>query len=138
MAFFLLLIIRRNLTRYDTILRVINSDIFKKTNENESIKQGGFQMAFKYSYSDKRYHTLNYHLREKYNQKIFKVMINAGFTCPNIDGTITYGGCTFCSTKGSGDFAGSPEDDLKTQFNTVSTMMHQKWPEAGYIASGHF
>ena len=91
-------------------------------------------MNFEYSYGDKRYHTLNYHLREKYNQKIFKVMINAGFSCPNIDGTVTYGGCTFCSTKGSGDFAGSPEDDLKTQFHSVSTMMHQKWPEAGYIA----
>ena len=89
---------------------------------------------FKYSYSDKRYHTLNYHLREKYHQKIFKVMINAGFTCPTIDGTVKYGGCTFCSTKGSGDFAGSPEDDLKTQFNTVRAMMHEKWPEASYIA----
>ena len=88
---------------------------------------------FPYSYSDKRYHTLNYHLREKYHQKIFKVMINAGFTCPNIDGTVTYG-CTFCSTKGSGDFAGNPEDNLKTQFNQVKQMMHQKWPEAGYIA----
>ena len=89
---------------------------------------------FPYSYADKRYHTLNYHLREKYHQKIFKVMINAGFTCPNIDGTVKYGGCTFCSTKGSGDFAGNPEDNLKTQFNQVKDMMHQKWPEAGYIA----
>ena len=89
---------------------------------------------FPYSYSDKRYHTLNYHLREKYHQKIFKVMINAGFTCPNIDGTVKYGGFTFCSTKGSGDFAGNPEDNLKTQFNQVKEMMHQKWPEAGYIA----
>ena len=42
--------------------------------------------------------------------------------------------CTFCSTKGSGDFAGNPEDNLKTQFNQVKDMMHQKWPEAGYIA----
>ena len=41
-------------------------------------------------------------------------MIYAGFTCPIIDGTVMYGGCTFCSTKGSGDFAGKPEDDLKT------------------------
>ena len=40
-------------------------------------------------------------------------MINAGFTCPNIDGTVKYGGCTFCSTKGSGDFAGNPEDNTK-------------------------
>ena len=90
-------------------------------------------MSFQYSYGDKRYHTLNYHLREKYQRKIFKVMINAGFTCPNIDGTLSYGGCTFCSTKGSGDFAGSPLDDLKTQFLTVRDMMHQKWHEAGYI-----
>lgn len=91
-------------------------------------------MPFKYSYGDKNYHTLNYHLRQKYNQKIFKVSINAGLTCPNIDGTITYGGCTFCSIKGSGDFAGNPEDDLKTQFHRVKSRMHIKWPEAGYIA----
>ena len=91
-------------------------------------------MRFKYTNDDKRYHTLNYHLREKYNKKIFKVMINAGFTCPNIDGTVTCGGCTFCSIKGSGDHAGNPEDDLKTQFTEVSTKMHLKWPDAGYIA----
>ncbi|MGL4335733.1 MAG: TIGR01212 family radical SAM protein [Turicibacter sp.] len=91
---------------------------------------------FPYSYADKRYHTWNYHLRERFHQKIFKVMINAGFTCPNIDGTVKYGGCTFCSTNGSGDFAGNPEDELKVQFNSVREMMHQKWPEAAYI--GYF
>lgn len=93
-------------------------------------------MSFTYSYGDKNYHTLNYHLREKYNQKIFKVMINAGFSCPNLDGTVAYGGCTFCSAKGSGDNAGNPNDDLKTQFVTVRDKMHIKWPDAGYI--GYF
>ena len=91
---------------------------------------------FPYSYADKRYHTLNYHLREKYNQKIFKVMINAGFTCPNIDGKITYGGCTYCSKEGSGDFAGNPKDDLIKQFYEIREMMLKKWPKAKYI--GYF
>jgi len=91
-------------------------------------------MKFKYAYTDKRYHTLNYHLREKYGKKVFKVMINAGFTCPNIDGTVAYGGCTFCSVKGSGDCAGNPKDDLVTQFHDVKKRMHEKWPDASYIA----
>ena len=91
-------------------------------------------MKFKYSYQDKRYHTLNYHLRETYGKKVFKVMINAGFTCPNIDGTVAYGGCTFCSVKGSGDCAGNPKDDLARQFHEVKERMHKKWPNASYIA----
>ena len=91
-------------------------------------------MDFQYSYGDKRYHTLNYHLREKYGGKVFKVMINAGFTCPNIDGTVGYGGCTFCSTKGSGDLAGEPSDDLVSQFGMVRDRMHVKWSDASYIA----
>ena len=63
-------------------------------------------------------------------------MINAGFTCPNIDGTVAYGGCTFCSVKGSGDCAGNPKDDLTRQFQEVKGRMHEKWPDASYI--GYF
>ena len=90
-------------------------------------------MNFPHPKTGKRYSTLNSHLREKYGSKVFKVMINAGFTCPNIDGTVTYGGCTFCSTTGSGDFAGNPKDDLVKQFNIVRNRMHIKWPNAKYI-----
>jgi len=86
--------------------------------------------------TDKRYRTLNTHLRDKYGSKVFKVMINAGFTCPNIDGTVAYGGCTFCTTRGSGDFAGNPKDDLVKQFKEVRDRMHIKWPDAKYI--GYF
>jgi len=93
-------------------------------------------MNFPHPETQKRYHTLNSHLREKYGTKVFKVMINAGFTCPNIDGTVSYGGCTFCSTTGSGDFAGNPKDDLVKQFREVRDRMHIKWPEAKYI--GYF
>jgi len=93
-------------------------------------------MIFPHPKTGKRYNTLNSHLREKYGTKVFKVMINGGFTCPNIDGTVAYGGCTFCGAKGSGDFAGDPKDDLVKQFNEVRNLMHIKWPTAKYI--GYF
>ena len=89
---------------------------------------------FKYSSDNKRYHTWNYHLQQKFGQKVFKVSLNAGFTCPNIDGTKGYGGCIYCSSSGSGDFAGNPCDDILTQFDEVKSQMHKKWPEAKYIA----
>ena len=92
---------------------------------------------FKYAFDDnKRYHTWNYHLRNTFGEKIFKVSINAGFTCPNIDGKVAYGGCTYCSKEGSGDFAGNPKDDLIKQFNDIKEMMLRKWPNAKYI--GYF
>lgn len=88
---------------------------------------------FKYSDDNKRYHTWNYHLRHKFGGKVFKVALNAGFTCPNIDGTKGTGGCTYCSSLGSGDFAGDAQQTILEQFNEVKTKMHQKWPEAKYI-----
>ena len=92
---------------------------------------------FKYAFDDnKRYHTWNYYLRNTFGEKIFKVSINAGFTCPNIDGKVAYGGCTYCSKEGSGDFAGNPKDDLIKQFNDIKEMMLRKWPNAKYI--GYF
>jgi len=87
-------------------------------------------------WGDKRFHTWNYEMRERFGTKVFKVMLDAGFTCPNRDGTIAIGGCTFCSARGSGDFAGSRRDDLVTQFNKVRDLQHRKWPEARYI--GYF
>lgn len=91
---------------------------------------------FKYKIENKRYHTWNYYLREKFGTKVFKVSINAGFTCPNIDGSISYGGCAYCSKDGSGDFAGNPRDNLVKQFKDIKEMMEKKWPQAKYI--GYF
>lgn len=89
---------------------------------------------FKYADDNKRYHTWNYHLRHKYGCKVFKVALNGGFTCPNIDGTKGTGGCTYCSSLGSGDFAGNPEKDIIEQFYEVKEKLHIKWHEAKYIA----
>ena len=91
---------------------------------------------FKYTNSNKRYHTLDYFYKTKFNQKIFKVSLNANFSCPNIDGTVGYGGCIYCSKTGSGEFAGNREDEIVKQFNEVKKMMLKKWPEAKYI--GYF
>lgn len=91
---------------------------------------------FKNTLDNKRYYTLNYYYKKKYNSKVFKVSLNAGFTCPNKDGKVSTGGCIYCSTSGSGDFAGDKNKDLITQFNEVKAIMHKKWPEALYI--GYF
>lgn len=85
---------------------------------------------FPYSDSNKRYHTWDYHLRRKFGGKTFKISLNAGFGCPNQDGTKGIGGCTYCSASGSGDFAGNPQDDIVTQFNSVKEVMLRKWPDA--------
>ena len=92
--------------------------------------------TFKYSNTNKRYHTLDYYYKNKFNQKIFKVSLNANFSCPNIDGTVGYGGCIYCSKTGSGEFAGNKEDELEKQFIEVRDNMLKKWPKAKYI--GYF
>lgn len=86
---------------------------------------------FKYSLDNKRYHTLNYDLTNRFKTRVFKVSLNGGFSCPNFkNGT----GCIFCSAMGSGDFAGNKEDDLLTQFNKVKETLNNKWPDTKYIA----
>lgn len=91
---------------------------------------------FQFGENNKRYHTLDYFYKHKYGTKVFKVSLNAGFTCPNIDGTKGHGGCIYCSKLGSGEFAGNKQKDLVTQFYEVKEIMHKKWPSAKYI--GYF
>jgi len=89
---------------------------------------------FKYSNSNKRYYTLDYYYKQKYNSKISKISLNLGLTCPNKDGKVGYGGCIYCSKLGSGEFGGNQEKSLKEQFEQVKNMMKQKWPNSKYIA----
>ncbi len=89
---------------------------------------------FKYSDNNKRYHSLDYYYRHKYNSKVCKISLNANFSCPNLDGTVGYGGCIYCSKLGSGEFAGKISDDLDTQFEEVKKIYQKKWPNAKYIA----
>lgn len=85
----------------------------------------------KFIYTDdpnKRYHSWNYALRKVFGKKIFKVPIDAGFDCPNRDGTVAKGGCTFCSVSGSGDMIVAPNEPLPIQFRKEIQLMEKKWP----------
>jgi radical SAM protein (TIGR01212 family) len=92
--------------------------------------------TFEFGENNKRYHTLDYFYKHKFNSKVCKISLNAGFTCPNIDGTKGTGGCIYCSKLGSGDFAGNQNLDLVSQFNEVKDIMNKKWQDAKYI--GYF
>lgn len=77
----------------------------------------------------KRYNTLNDYYRVIFGEKIFKVPIDAGFDCPNRDGTVAHGGCTFCTVSGSGDAIVAPDAPIRDQFYEEIDFMHRKWPE---------
>ena len=84
---------------------------------------------FKYTLDNKRYHTLNYYYKNKYNSKVFKVSLNAGFGCPNKKNS---SGCIYCFN-GSGENRNMP---LIKQFYKVKSVMEHKWPNSKYI--GYF
>ena len=88
---------------------------------------------YKNSDTNKRYYTYDYYLRKTYGTKCAKVPLDAGFSCPNIDGTKGVGGCTFCSGKGSGDFCASACLSITEQFDSVKTMCEKKWKSFKYI-----
>ncbi len=91
---------------------------------------------FKYTLDNKRYHTLNYFYKTKFGTKVFKVSLNGGFSCPNLDGTLGYGGCIYCSKTGSGEFGGDIHKSLTNQFNEMKEVVNKKHIPCKYI--GYF
>ena len=89
---------------------------------------------FQYSNTNKRYHTFDYYLKQKYGSKVFKVSLNAGFSCPNRDGKKGTTGCFFCSSFGGGENGGNVKEDLNTQFENIKKIMQLKWPNGKCIA----
>ena len=82
---------------------------------------------------NKHYNTLDAYYKHKYGKKVAKISLNANLTCPNRDGTKGYGGCSYCSSMKSGDFAGKPTDSILTQYNNIKYIMSQKWNDSLYI-----
>ena len=91
---------------------------------------------FKYAFDNKRYHTLNYFYKNKFGIKVFKVSLNGGFSCPNLDGRFGYGGCIYCSKSGSGEFGGDKEDSLEEQYLKMKEVVNKKLITCKYI--GYF
>lgn len=85
-------------------------------------------------WGEKPYHSLDYMLRERFHEKIYKVTLNGGMTCPNRDSTLGNRGCIFCSSGGSGDFAASSELSITDQIEQQKAMLTGKRPIQKYIA----
>lgn len=80
------------------------------------------------------YTTLNSYLKDRFGQKVYKIALNGGFTCPNRDGTLGTRGCIFCSKGGSGDFAESPDLSITRQIENGKARLSKKIQNGKYIA----
>ena len=81
-----------------------------------------------------RYHSINFDLKKTYGSRIWKLPVNAGMTCPNRDGRVGYGGCTFCSEGGSGDFALSARMTPVEQLDAQKALLPKIDPDGKFIA----
>lgn len=75
---------------------------------------------------DKPYYSLDYYLKQEFGQKVYKLSLNGGMTCPNRDGTLGKSGCIFCSLGGSGDFAASPNLSVTNQIEEAKELVKTK------------
>lgn len=82
----------------------------------------------------KPYISINDVLKDTFGEKIIKLSLDGGFSCPNRDGTCGIGGCSFCSETGSGEFAGSRSVSISEQIQEQIALLRPKWPSAKYIA----
>jgi len=88
----------------------------------------------KMMWNDKPYHSLDYHLKTLFGEKVYKLALDGGFTCPNRDGTLGYRGCIFCSAGGSGDFAASRALSVSQQIEQGRQLLKNKNTGHRYIA----
>lgn len=91
---------------------------------------------FQYTLDNKRYHTLNFFYKTTFGTKVFKVSLNGGFSCPNLDGKVGFGGCIYCSKSGSGEFGGDKSKSLTEQFNEMTEVVNKHHISCKYI--GYF
>lgn len=86
------------------------------------------------SWNGKPYHSLDFMLRERFGEKVYKITLNGGMSCPNRDGRVGYGGCIFCSEGGSGDFAADASLSVTEQIDRQIALLRKKRPIEKYIA----
>ena len=92
------------------------------------------QNPFVHSDTNKRYYTYDYYLRRHFGGKCAKLPLDAGFTCPNIDGRCGHGGCIYCSDRGSGDFAQDAVLPIAEQIRMQKEIFSKKWDISRCIA----
>lgn len=85
-------------------------------------------------YGEKRYFSLNEYCKQTFGEKVYRLSLNGGMTCPNRDGKLSVGGCTFCSKGGSGDFAANYNVSISAQITEAKTRIQQKTDCHKFIA----
>lgn len=85
-------------------------------------------------WGEKRYYSLDYYLKQTYGEKLYKISLNGGMTCPNRDGTLGNRGCIFCSAGGSGDFASDAALPITEQIEKGKELVRRKQTGNAYIA----
>ena len=85
-------------------------------------------------WGDKRYFSLDHYLKQTFGEKVYRLSLNGGMTCPNRDGTLGSGGCIFCSAGGSGDFAAAPQLSVTKQIEAAKKRIAAKADCRKYIA----
>lgn len=85
-------------------------------------------------WGEKPYHSLDYELKQRFGEKIYKLTLNGGMSCPNRDGKISHGGCIFCSEGGSGEFASCATLPIPEQIQDAKKRLSGKRPVNRYIA----
>lgn len=86
------------------------------------------------NWNGKPYYSFDYMLKERFADKVYKVALNGGMTCPNRDGTLGSRGCIFCSAGGSGDFAGNKLDTITCQIEKQAEKLREKRNARYFIA----
>ncbi|MCI9137856.1 MAG: TIGR01212 family radical SAM protein [Lachnospiraceae bacterium] len=77
-------------------------------------------------WNEKRYYSVDYYLKQTFGEKVYRLSLNGGMTCPNRDGTLGTRGCIFCSSAGSGDFAQSSLRSVSEQIQTAKRQIQSK------------
>lgn len=80
------------------------------------------------------YYSLNQYLTDTFGEKVYKIALDGGFSCPNRDGTLGRRGCIFCSGAGSGEFAGNRQDSITVQIEKGKELLKDKAKNGKYIA----
>lgn len=80
------------------------------------------------------YRSANRHYQEKFGEKVYRLSLDGGFTCPNRDGTLGTGGCIFCAGDGSGAFAQRAEPDIASQLEKAKAQVEGKFRGSRYMA----
>ena len=88
-------------------------------------------------WGDKPYHSLDYYMKKRFGEKVYRLSLNAGLTCPNRDGTLAHSGCIFCSQGGSGDFAAPSSEPIAQQIAAAKALISKKTNCRKYLAYFH-